>query len=442
MPMRYLDNIGRSDMEQSVGSAFAARIGDEVAGNDRSTSRGSWLHAHEELVKLAKKRAGLDFEEGRWLLCAFRSEAHARLAYGSFAEYIERLFGYSPRQTQEKLRVAEALEDLPNTAQELRAGKISFSAVRELTRVATAETEREWLDAARDKTVREVEALVSGQRPGALPDDLPDDGAKRHVLRFDVSADVLATFREAMTKIRRDAGESLDDDAALLLLARCVLGAPRTGVVEDGGNRDEGRSSYRIALTICEICRRGHQQARGQFLEVPADVVAMACCDAQHIGQVTGSEEVDGKTRALIGTETDVTENAQVDHRQGAARNAVTCSAWTPLRILAVEGPPSAPAFARLTGSPYPCPFASHSSKRRPRSRLPADPICSNAIHTRRPRRVPPESAPPRLISGTGCPRRAATAVPTCTTRAPAKRLIFSNYQRIFAGTRVAESEG
>ena len=185
---------------------------------DDLNPRGSWLRAHEELVKLAKRRAGLDSEEGRWLLDAFRGEAHARLGYGSFAEYIGRLFGYSPRQTQERLRVAEALEDLPLTAQELRAGKISFSAVRELTRVAKPETEAEWLRAARDKTVREVEELVSGQHPGALPGDLADSRAKRHVLRFDVSAEVLATFREAMIKIRRDAGESLDDDAALLLL--------------------------------------------------------------------------------------------------------------------------------------------------------------------------------------------------------------------------------
>src|SRR5688572_33321892 len=54
-----------------------------------SDPRGSWLDAHEGLVRLARKRAGLDFEEGRLLLCAWRGEVHARLGYGSFAEYIE-----------------------------------------------------------------------------------------------------------------------------------------------------------------------------------------------------------------------------------------------------------------------------------------------------------------------------------------------------------------
>jgi len=47
------------------------------------------------------------------LLAALRSAAHAHLGYGSFSEYVERLFGYKPPSTQEKLRVAEALEELP-----------------------------------------------------------------------------------------------------------------------------------------------------------------------------------------------------------------------------------------------------------------------------------------------------------------------------------------
>jgi hypothetical protein len=46
-------------------------------------------------------RAGLDFEEGRWLLAAQRARVHERLGYGSFLEYVERLFGYAPRLTQD-----------------------------------------------------------------------------------------------------------------------------------------------------------------------------------------------------------------------------------------------------------------------------------------------------------------------------------------------------
>src|SRR3954467_11978174 len=126
----------------------------------------SWRRAHEELVRLSAKRAGLDFEEGRWLLRAFRAGAHLELGYGSFHEYTERLFGYGPRLTQEKLRVAEGPQALPETAEELKGGPLRFSALRDLTRVAVPATERTWLRAARGRTVRDLQDPVSGHRAG------------------------------------------------------------------------------------------------------------------------------------------------------------------------------------------------------------------------------------------------------------------------------------
>src|SRR3954454_7182046 len=252
----------------------------------------SWRRAHDELVRLSAKRAGLDFEEGRWLLRAFRSGAHRELGYGSFHEYTERLFGYGPRLTQEKLRVGGALEGLPETAEELKAGTLSFSAVRELTRVAVPATEREWLRAARGRTVREVEELVSGQRAGSRPGDVPDASARRHVLRFEVSGEALASFREAMAKIRREAGEALDDDAAILLFSRIVL----------EGTRDEGRSSYQMALTVCKRCRRAEQQGRGELVQVSQAALEMAECDGQHLGHVETGFEASAHVGTHVGT--------------------------------------------------------------------------------------------------------------------------------------------
>ena len=72
-----------------------------------------WALAHEALSKLRLKRAALDAEEGFWLLRAFRAATHVYFGYASFGEYIERLFGLNRRTTEEKLRVAGALEVLP-----------------------------------------------------------------------------------------------------------------------------------------------------------------------------------------------------------------------------------------------------------------------------------------------------------------------------------------
>ena len=113
-----------------------------------------WVRAHAALSRLARERAAADAEEGRWLLAALRSAAHVHLGFGGFGEYIERLFGYKPRSTLEKLRVAEALEELTLLGRALDSGSLGWSAVRELTRVAVPDTEQEWLELAQGKTVR------------------------------------------------------------------------------------------------------------------------------------------------------------------------------------------------------------------------------------------------------------------------------------------------
>src|SRR5690606_10072635 len=46
-----------------------------------------------------------------------------------------------------------------------------WTAVRELTRVATPETERQWLSAAHRRTLREIERMVCALPRGAEPDD-------------------------------------------------------------------------------------------------------------------------------------------------------------------------------------------------------------------------------------------------------------------------------
>jgi hypothetical protein len=288
---------------------FDSANGDVAAHSDATSvrsPRNDWQAAHDALVRLARTRAGLDLEEGRWLLATQRARAHERLGYGSFLEYVERLFGYAPRLTQDKLRVAKALETLPQLARALSDGSASWSCARELTRVATPDTEHAWLERARGRTVREVEKLVAGRRSGSLPNDSAEPGLQRHVLRFEVSGEVMATFREAMAKVRRDAGGPLDDDSALLLVARHVLAGPV----------DEGRASYQVELAVCEHCQRATQTAQGESLEVAKEVAAMARCDGQqlasanspnpHVG-VSGDEDAaDGKRQRSLRAKQDV----------------------------------------------------------------------------------------------------------------------------------------
>jgi hypothetical protein len=123
------------------------------------------------------------------------------------------------------------------------------------------------------------------------------------VLRFEVAAETLALVREALNKLRRSSTGQLDDDSALLLMARQVLGGPS----------DDGRSSYQIALHVCPECGRGAQQGSGELLPVDAEVVAMAHCDGQHVG-LLGARAVNESAHAdaHVGASTVATAHADV----------------------------------------------------------------------------------------------------------------------------------
>src|SRR4029453_9959517 len=112
----------------------------------------NWKEIHERISELAKARAALDEEQGRLLLAAWRANVHSHLGYATMTEYVERLFGCGPREAEERLRVARALETLPDTAAALRAGRMCWSAVRELSRVAVPQSERAWRGVAEGKT--------------------------------------------------------------------------------------------------------------------------------------------------------------------------------------------------------------------------------------------------------------------------------------------------
>ena len=224
------------------------------------------------------------------LIAARRLGVAARLGYGSLLEYVERTLGHQAKVARERLRVAEALGDLPVTAAALRDGTLSWSAARELTRVAVADTEEEWLAAVAGRTVREVEQRVAGYLPGDRPSDQADDGARRHVLRLEISGATLALFREAQARLVKDSGGGLDDDAVMQSMCRQVLGGPV----------DAGRASYQIATFVCERCERGWQGGRGERVAVEPTAVEQARCDGQVVAGARATQDVTPATRRQV----------------------------------------------------------------------------------------------------------------------------------------------
>src|SRR6266511_3905921 len=59
------------------------------------------------------------------------------------------------------------------------------------------------------------------------------------------------------------------------------------------GPGDEGRASYQVSLTVCSACGRGDQLGGGELVPVGDELVGMAECDGQHIGQLLPRTEIE-----------------------------------------------------------------------------------------------------------------------------------------------------
>jgi hypothetical protein len=85
-------------------------------------------------------------------LLAYVDEFHAAACF----------FDLGPREVRERVRIGRALRQLPQIESAFIAGELSYSRVREVTRVAQPDTESEWLDCARHLDMRALERRVAG----------------------------------------------------------------------------------------------------------------------------------------------------------------------------------------------------------------------------------------------------------------------------------------
>jgi hypothetical protein len=252
------------------------------AGSGAWQQRSDWQSIDRALRTIARRRAALDAEEARWLREAEACQIWRPLGMVSALDYMERVLGYAPRSAQERLRVARALGALPQLTAALTQGELSFSAIRELTRVATPATEAAWRATAKGKNLRQLEELVADRRPGDRPEDPGDPAARTRVVRFELSAETFALLRQARGVLDDEHGSHLSDDEVVAALCGAVLdGAPTA--------ESTGRAKFQIAVTVCERCRQGWQDGAGARVAISPAAVERATCDAQHVGSLDGA---------------------------------------------------------------------------------------------------------------------------------------------------------
>ncbi|MBW3549134.1 MAG: 13E12 repeat family protein, partial [Actinobacteria bacterium] len=126
--------------------------------------------------EITELSAHLNAAECRWLLLV--AEFDRRQGWGTWecrscAHWLNWKCGLDLTTGREKVRVAHALRQLPTITAAFAAGKLSYSKVRALTRVATPDNEVDLLELALTGTTSHLERIVRAYR-GALRADEVD----------------------------------------------------------------------------------------------------------------------------------------------------------------------------------------------------------------------------------------------------------------------------
>jgi hypothetical protein len=275
----------------------------------------------DEIAELA---AHLDAATARLLdlIRQFDARGGWNSGFSSCAAWLTWRTGLQRGAAREHVRVARALGGLPRLAEALARGEISYSKIREITRVATPATEDRLLAVGRAGTAEQVERIVRGWRrmdgtaeaeaavrqhtSRALHVYQDEDGTVR--IRGRLAPEVgallfkaLAAGREALSQQRREmapeaAPPTMEQQQAdaLALLAETALHhgldpgspgeryqvvvhvdaavladpeAPGQSVLEDGARVPAG-TSQRLACDASRVVMR--HDADGRLLEIGA----------------------------------------------------------------------------------------------------------------------------------------------------------------------------
>ena len=136
-----------------------------MSRGEASTRQAMSLERLEaEITELAGQLAA---GECRWLELVAeydRRAGHETWGCRTIAHWLSWHCGLDMRSAREKVRVAHALTDLPRVREEFASGRLSYSKVRAITRVATAATEEQLIMLAEHSTAAHVERIVRTYR--------------------------------------------------------------------------------------------------------------------------------------------------------------------------------------------------------------------------------------------------------------------------------------
>ncbi len=208
---------------------------------------------------------------GEARLLAYLGEFDERKAWGAWgilscAHWLSWKLGMGEKAAGERVRIARALRHLPKTFAAFTRGQLSFTQVRAITRVATADDEDTFLGLARCATGQQLERLARGiRRARKASSSAKDDKRATPVtvrVRYEQDGDLIVSIRAsaqdgAVLLAAIEAARN-DLDAALAEAAPAKKGQPESPA-EESRTRLAGEGEG--VLHLCQAYLSGQAKA-------------------------------------------------------------------------------------------------------------------------------------------------------------------------------------
>ncbi len=228
---------------------------------------------HAELLAVWSRRSRAEYAASKLLVRIDDHTAYAEVGpYRTLAEYADAHLDLNPRQTRELVQLGRVLPGLPQLDQAFADGTLGWTKAREIARVATADTDAEWVEAAMQVNSRQLEQMVSQSRIGDGPpgETEPSQGEARQRLVFHLDGPGADMVRDALALLKTQCGPDVDRGELLVALAQRVL--------HDADGADAPTTErFKLVIRQCATCG----QAAGVDHEATDTLASMARCDAE-----------------------------------------------------------------------------------------------------------------------------------------------------------------
>jgi hypothetical protein len=252
----------------------------EVAASD-PLSAPDWLSPeglHKYLLRAHRLSNEIQFKfiQALRALDEGRGFSHP-LGFPTIWAYTGEFFGWERSTTYEALHVARALDDLPLT-RDRYIGGLAYTRVYQITRIATRETEREWIEFAEKTTLKRLRIEVSDAKEKGRKKPRKDQyslPAQRQRLPFDFSPDeytvLMTALRKKSAELSQVLGREVTPKEALLQAATEIIETDPASIA--GGRVEREGAAHTILYRHCPGCRRSEVETDDGPMEIAPEVI-------------------------------------------------------------------------------------------------------------------------------------------------------------------------